>query len=81
MASELKVFVQLKSHYAFKSIFCNPVQANENGLVVNLVSWIWRNMFVPMPKVNSLEELNELLRKRCLSYRNHIIRGRKRSVG
>ena len=81
VASEQKDFVQLKAHYAFKSIFCNPGQANEKGLVENLVSWIRRNMFVPMPKVNSFEELNELLRKRCLSYRNHIIRGRKRSVG
>jgi transposase len=81
VASEQKDFVQLKAHYAFKSTFCNPGQANEKGLVENLVSWARQNMFVPMPKVNSFEELNELLRKRCLSYRNHIIRGRKRSVG
>ncbi|MDR9756177.1 MAG: hypothetical protein RJR35_05445 [Thermoanaerobacterales bacterium] len=47
VASEQKDFVQLKAHYAFKSIFCNPGQANEKGLVENLVSWIRRNMFVP----------------------------------
>jgi len=81
VASEQKDFVQLKAHYAFKSTFCNPGQANEKGLVENLVGWSRNNIFVPVPRVNSLQELNDLLRKRCLNYQSHTIRGRSRSVG
>lgn len=64
VASEQKDYVQLKAHYAFKSTFCNPGQGNEKGLVENLVGWSRRNMFVPVPRVGSFQELNELLRKR-----------------
>jgi hypothetical protein len=81
VTSEQTDFVHLKAHYSFKSTFCNPGQGNEKGLVENLVGWSRRNMFVPMPRVNSFEELNQLLLERCLEYQEHTIRGRTRTVG
>jgi transposase len=74
-------FSQLKAHYAFRSDFCNPGKGNEKGLVENLIGWFRRNILVPIPRVQSYRELNQLFRKRCMAYQAHIIRGRTKSVG
>lgn len=78
---EQKDFQVLKAHYAFESRFCNPGAGNEKGLVENLVGWIRRNLFVPLPRVSSWEDLNRLLEQRCLDYRDHTIQGRSDTVG
>lgn len=78
---EQKDFLQLKAHYAFQATFCNPGQGNEKGLVESLVGWARRNILVPVPRVNSFEELNQLLRERCLAYQEHTIRGRSKTIG
>ncbi len=78
---EQKDFLQLKAHYAFHAAFCNPGQGNEKGLVEGLVGWARRNILVPVPHVDSYEELNRLLRKRCLAYQTHTIRGRSKTIG
>jgi len=57
------------AHYAFTPEFCNIASGNEKGLVENLVGYSRRNFLVPVPRVNSIEELNELLIKKCLNYR------------
>ncbi len=46
-----------------------------------LVGWARRNIFVPVPRVDTLEELNEELQNRCLRYRKHKIAGRDQNVG
>ena len=71
----------LKSHYAFNAQFCNPSSGNEKGLVENLVGYIRRNAMVPMPRVSNINQLNQLLRKRCLKYQTHKIQGRIQTVG
>ncbi|MDF2545786.1 MAG: transposase [Anaerosolibacter sp.] len=71
----------LKAHYAFETAYCNPSSGHEKGLVEGLVGFIRRNAFVPMPRVNSLDELNTLLTHRCREYLKHRIRGEKESVG
>jgi hypothetical protein len=81
VASEQRDFAQLKAHYAFATMFCNPGKGNEKGLVENLVGWVQKNLFVPMIKADSYREINEGLIKRCLAYQNHTIRGRSRTVG
>ncbi len=78
---EQKDFVQLKAHYAFQAVFCTPGKGNEKGLVEGLVGWTRRNILVPIPRVDSYKELNQLLRKRCLGYQGHRIRGRSKTVG
>lgn len=49
------------AHYAFKTDFCNIASGNEKGLVENLVGYARRNFLVPVPRVASLEELNNKL--------------------
>lgn len=71
----------LKAHYAFETAYCNPSSGHEKGLVEGLVGYIRRNALVPMPRVNSLEELNILLTNRCREYSRHRIRGENQWVG
>ncbi len=74
-------YTQLSAHYSFDAIFCNPAEGHEKGLVEGLVGWARRNMLVPVPRVETIAELNELLRKRCLVYEGHTVKGRPASVG
>lgn len=71
----------LAAHYAFKCDFTNISAGHEKGLVEGLVGWIRRNIFVPVPKVETLDELNVEILKRCLKYRAHKIADRDQNVG
>jgi transposase len=62
---EHKVFSSLKALYLFDSDFCNPASGNEKGTVENLVKYVRRNALVPVPKVNSITELNQILINWC----------------
>jgi transposase len=64
---EQEAFIAFRSHYLFESRFCNPREAHEKGLVENLVGYARRNYMVPIPEVDSFQELNDLLRQRCLA--------------
>jgi hypothetical protein len=69
------------AHYAFALDFCNPAKGNEKSLVENLVGYSRRNFFVPVPRVGSIEELNQKLLDACLNYReNHKVAYRQNSV-
>jgi transposase len=61
-------FVAFRSAYLFDSRFCNPARGNEKGRVENMVKFVQRNLFTPIPQINSLAELNQLLRQRCDVY-------------
>lgn len=69
------------AHYAFQCDFCNIAAGHEKGLVEGLVGWARRNIFVPIPKVKTIDELNLEIHKRCLQYRTHKIAGRDQTVG
>jgi transposase len=62
---EHTVFSSLRAHYLFDSDFCNPASGNEKGSVENLVKFVRRNAMVPVPHVNSIDELNEMLLRWC----------------
>ena len=80
-AREQDKFAAFRAHHAYRSIFCNPGEGHEKGLVENLVGYARRNFLVPTPEVNSFEELNELLQQRCLKYiARHQVRGRDMCV-
>lgn len=81
VVAEQDMFRALKAHYAFQADFCNPGEAHEKGLVENLVGYIRRNVMVPIPHVQSWQELNRLLLDRCLKYLNHQIPGRSQTAG
>ncbi len=74
-------YYTLSAHYAFEMNFCNPGKGNEKGLIENLVGWFRKNMLVPVPRVDSIEELNQMLYESCLKYRAHQIKGRTMTVG
>ncbi|NLZ73744.1 MAG: IS21 family transposase [Bacteroidales bacterium] len=73
-------YTALSAHYGFDALFCNPAEGHEKGLVEGLVGWSRRNILVPVPRVNSLEELNSSLKQRCLEYLSHHIKGKPTSV-
>lgn len=62
-------YLSFSTHYAYTLDFCNPAKGNEKGLVENLVRYSRRNFFVPVPRVVSIEELNQNLWNSCLYYR------------
>lgn len=69
------------AHYVFQTDFCNPASGNEKGLVENLVGYARRNFFVPIPKAESMEKLNQKLLNDCHKYRNtHKVSNRQASV-
>lgn len=62
---EQEAFQALQAHYVFKAEFCNVEAGNEKGLVEGLVGDSRRNALVPVPRVQSLGELNKLLLDWC----------------
>lgn len=78
---ELESFIAFRSHYLFESRFCNPGKAHEKGMVENLVGYARRNFLVPVPRVSSFQELNELLLERCLREDQRRLRGKTKTIG
>ena len=78
---EQEAFIAFRSHYLFESRFCNPREAHEKGLVENLVGYSRRNYMVPVPEVNSFQELTDLLRQRCLAEAGRRLRGETETIG
>ena len=78
---EIDSFVAFRSHYLFESHFCNPSEPQEKGHVENLVGYVRRNWFVPMPKVKDFAELNAYLLGKCIEDDKRIIHGSKESIG
>ena len=73
-------YTELSAHYAFEALFCNPAEGHEKGLVEGLVGWARRNILVPVPRVESLQDLNESLLERCRKYETHQIQGKPDKV-
>ena len=56
-------------------------QGMKKVLLKGLVGWVRRNHLVPLPRVNSLDELNNFLDEKCKLYYQHQIQGRHQTVG
>ena len=74
-------YAALAAHYGFEPVFCNIASGNEKGLVEGLVGFSRRNFCVPIPQVESMDELNAMLLERCQSYLEHRIKGKEADVG
>jgi hypothetical protein len=57
-------FTRFCLHYGIEPVFCNPGKGNEKGNVEGKVKYIRRNFFVPMPRIESIEQYNKELLKR-----------------
>jgi transposase len=77
---EQESFRKFHAYYNFTAKFCNTDSANEKGGVEGLVGFARRNYMVPIPRAESIEELNEKILRDCLEYGSHRIDGREKSV-
>lgn len=74
-------YAAFAAHYAFQTDFCNIASGNEKGLVENLVGYARRNFMVPVPRVESLTQLNQDFLMACRKYRaNHKVESRTETV-
>jgi transposase len=71
---------KFRGYYNFVPRFCNRGQGHEKGGVEGLVGYARRNYMVPVPKADSLEDLNKKLLAECLAYGDHRIAGRQHTV-
>jgi transposase len=74
-------FKALRSHYLFESFFCNIGRPNEKGLVEEVVGYARRNFLVPVPRVNSWDELNSYLQARCIKRLSMKAAGKELTIG
>lgn len=69
-------FLRLQSHYLFEEHFTLVRRPNEKGHVERLVEYARSNFLVPVPVVDSLEELNEQLIRQLMSDLENQSRGK-----
>jgi transposase len=69
-------FLRLKSHYLFEDHFCLVRRANEKGHVERLLDFARSHYLVPVPRVDSLAELNAQLESRCREDLQRQLRGK-----
>jgi transposase len=74
-------FLALRSHYLFKSYFCNVGRANEKGVVEGLVGYARRNFFVPILSFPSWEDLNAHLLVQCTRRLSMKVAGKDKPIG
>jgi len=74
-------FIAFRSHWGFQSEFCMPGQGHEKGGVEGEGGYFRRNHLVPVPKVHSLEELNEWLVQSAREDEQRIVGDRTQTVG
>jgi len=58
---EAKLFARMRAHYGFSVRFCNPESGHEKGNVESKVGYTRRNLFVPEPEFDDIEEYNRQL--------------------
>jgi len=78
---ETERLIAFRSHWGFETEFCNPARGNEKGGVEGEVGYFRRNHLVPVPRVESLEELNQLLLAGCRADEQRRIAGKPHTVG
>lgn len=74
---EQEAFRRMHGYYNFSPRFCNVASGHEKGGVEGLVGFARRNYMVPVPKAESLEDLNERVLKECVAYGNHRLPDRE----
>lgn len=74
-------FIQFRSHYLFESHYCTPGMGHQKGGVEHNVGYARRNFLVPLPEVDSFEQLNEQLRVKCLENDQRQVTGQSLSIG
>jgi transposase len=76
-----RAFSELQSYYLFAEKFGRPAKGNDKGKVEGLVGYVRRNFMVPIPRVNSWNELNAHLEEQCRKRRERRLRGHTETIG
>lgn len=71
-----KEFLRLKSHFLYEDHFCLVGRPNEKGHVERLLDFARRSFLVPVPRVQTLEELNAQLLGSCEKDLTRTLRGK-----
>jgi transposase len=80
-AIKQKEFTLLESHYQFESVFMNRGKGNEKGSVENLCAIVENRFCTPIPRGESLKEINDHLTTQMIYYRdNHKIQNKTKSI-
>ena len=69
-------FQRLKSHFLFEEHFCLVRRPQEKGHVERLLDYARRNFLVPVPRIDSLEKLNDQLASCCRTDLDRQLRGK-----
>jgi hypothetical protein len=77
---ETERVIAFRSHWGFRSEYCNPAKGNEKGGVEGELGWYRRNFLVPVPEAGNLAGLNELLLDKCRASQQHTISGRTMTI-
>jgi transposase len=80
---ESERFMALRSHYGFESFYCRPgvEGSHEKGGVEGEIGRFRRRWLVPVPRLGSIAELNELLEAASVKDSARHIDRRRESVG
>ena len=79
--TKTKPFLELQSHYLFADKFGRPAKGNDKGKVEGIVGYARRNFMVPIPRVNSWDELNAHFAEECCKRRERRLRGHTETIG
>jgi transposase len=74
-------FLALRSHYLFRSCFCQVRKANQKGVVETLVGYTRRNFFVPVPECRDWAALDSHLLERCAARLAQKAAGKDKTIG
>jgi transposase len=78
---ETERIIAFRSHWGFRSEYCNPASGNEKGGVEGELGWFRRNHLVPVPEAPDLVTLNQQLMAGCIKSRDRTISGKAVTVG
>lgn len=78
---EQDAFVKFRTHYSYDAQFCSIAKGSEKGGVEGAVGYVRRNFLTPIPKCESLDELNNYLLEKCLTHEQRVISGQTKTVG
>jgi hypothetical protein len=80
---ETDTWTAFKSHYDLDSFYCIPgvEGAHEKGGVEGQIGWFRRNRLVPIPRVDSIEELNAMVEEWDRADDTRRIGARARTIG
>ena len=74
-------YAALASHYRFDPLFCMPARGNEKPYVETRVRVLQQQWSTPVPRAADLDELNAVLRARCLAEASRTVAGYTESIG